>query len=86
MAQRVAMDEWLYPNLNTGCVLKFTLDGQVTESLWDLVGDAHPQITSIREHKGYLYLGGINNNRIGRYRLPDADPQWTSQKAYWGRA
>ena len=86
MAQRVAMDEWLYPNLNTGCVLKFTLDGKVTESLWDLGGKSHPQITSIREHRGYLYLGGINNNRIGRYRLPDADPQWTSQKAYWGQA
>ncbi|WP_334174775.1 SMP-30/gluconolactonase/LRE family protein [Pseudoxanthobacter sp.] len=86
MAQRVAMDEWLYPNLNTGCVLKLTLDGRVTESLWDLGGHSHPQITSIREHKGWLYLGGINNNRIGRYRLPDADPNWTSQQAYWGRA
>ena len=26
-------------------------------------------ITSMREHKGYLYLGGIMNNRIGRYKL-----------------
>lgn len=86
MAQRVAMDEWLYPNLNTGCVLKMTLEGKVTESLWDLGGRSHPQITSIREHKGWLYLGGINNNRIGRYRLPDADANWTSQQAYWGRA
>ncbi|WP_321366399.1 SMP-30/gluconolactonase/LRE family protein [uncultured Celeribacter sp.] len=85
MAQRVAMDEWLYPNLNTGCVLKMTLDGTVTESLWDLSGEAHPQITSIREHKGALYLGGINNNRIGRYELPEADQTWTSQNDYWGR-
>lgn len=84
MAQRVAMDEWLYPNLNTGCVLKMTAEGRVTQSLWDLAGEAHPQITSIREHKGWLYLGGINNNRIGRYRLPDADATWTSQGAYWG--
>lgn len=84
MAQRVAMDEWLYPNLNTGCVLKLKLDGTVTESLWDLGGQSHPQITSIREHKGALYLGGINNNRIGCYWLPDADPNWTSQAAYWG--
>ncbi|WP_319517929.1 SMP-30/gluconolactonase/LRE family protein [uncultured Martelella sp.] len=84
MAQRVAMDEWLYPNLNTGCVLKFSLEGEVTESLWDFNGESHPQITSVREHRGYLYLGGINNNRIGRHRLPDADPEWTSQKAYWG--
>lgn len=85
MAQRVAMDEWLYPNLNTGCVVKVALDGTVTESLWDLGGASHPQITSVREHKGYLYLGGINNNRIGRHRLADADPSWTSQHAYWGQ-
>ena len=26
-------------------------------------------ITSMREHRGYLYLGGITNNRIGRYKL-----------------
>ena len=29
-------------------------------------GDNHPMITSMREHSGYLYLGGIMNNRIGR--------------------
>jgi ribose transport system permease protein len=85
MAQRVAMDEWMYPNLNTGCVLKMTAEGQVTQSLWDLGGRSHPQITSIREHKGWLYLGGINNNRIGCYRLPEADQAWTSQTAYWGQ-
>ena len=34
-------------------------------------------ITSMREHKGYLYLGGILNNRIGRYKLAGADPNWT---------
>ena len=81
MAQRVAMDEWMYPNLNTGCVLKMTAEGRVIGSLWDLAGQSHPQITSIREHKGWLYLGGINNNRIGRIRLTGADAGWTSQMA-----
>jgi ribose transport system permease protein len=28
-------------------------------------------ITSMREHRGYLYLGGISNNRIGRCKLED---------------
>ena len=32
-------------------------------------------ITSMREHHGYLYLGGILNNRIGRYKLDGADPE-----------
>jgi len=41
-------------------------------------------ITSMREHKGWLYLGGISNNRIGRYRIPGADPNWTGSGSYWG--
>ena len=41
-------------------------------------------ITSMREHKGSLYLGGIPNNRIGRYRLPGADPSWHGFHDYWG--
>jgi len=41
-------------------------------------------ITSIREHKGYLYLGGIYNNRVGRIALAGADPNWTSFREYWG--
>ncbi len=41
-------------------------------------------ITSMREHKGYLYLGGVFNDRIGRYKSPDADPNWTAQGDYWG--
>ncbi|HPH69415.1 MAG TPA: hypothetical protein PLF40_26875, partial [Kofleriaceae bacterium] len=35
----------------------------------DAVGPIHT-ITSMREHKGWLYLGGLSSNRIGRYRLP----------------
>jgi len=84
MARRVAPDLWLYPNINTGCVVKFDESGRILESLWDLGGENHPMITSMREHKGYLYLGGVSNNRIGRYKLPGADPNWCAQDAYWG--
>lgn len=84
MVQRVGRDDWLYPNMNTGCVIKFDAAGNILDVLWDLGGEAHPMITSIREHKGYLYLGGIYNNRIGKYRIPDADPNWTSLEDYWG--
>jgi ribose transport system permease protein len=38
----------------------------------------------MREHKGYLYLGGLENNRIGRIKLEKADPTWTGFAAYWG--
>ena len=84
MAKRVAQDEWLFPNINTGCVLKFTPDGKIVESYWDLGGKNHPMVTSMREHKGYLYLGGLYNDRIGQLKLPNADQNWTSQSFYWG--
>jgi len=85
MARRCAPDAWMYPNLNTGCVIKFNEKGEVLESLWDLGGKNHPMITSIREHKGVLYLGGIYNNRIGTYEIPGADPNWCALDTYWGR-
>jgi ribose transport system permease protein len=83
MSRDIAADEWMAPNINTGCVVKFDLTGRIVESLWDLGGENHPMITSMREHRGYLYLGGISNNRIGKYRIPGADPDWTGQDSYW---
>jgi ribose transport system permease protein len=83
MARRVAADEWLFPNVNVGCVVHFDADGRVLESLWDMGGENHPAITSMREHRGYLYLGGVTNNRIGRIRLAGADPEWTGPASYW---
>jgi ribose transport system permease protein len=84
MARRVAGDEWLFPNVNMGCVVHFDENGGVIETLWDRGGENHPAITSMREHRGYLYLGGVTNNRIGRIKLADADPDWTGPKSYSG--
>ncbi|MGE3308028.1 MAG: ABC transporter permease, partial [Rhizobiaceae bacterium] len=84
MARRIAPDEWMYPNINTGCVVRFDADGRIIETLWDLGGESHPMITSMREHKGHLYIGGILNNRVGRLRLDGADPNWTGRQSYWG--
>lgn len=84
MVKEVPVDEWLAPSLNHGCILKFTDDGRVLESLWDPTGVAHSTLTSMREHKGYLYLGGLENNRIGRVKLDGADPTWSNFEAYWG--
>jgi ribose transport system permease protein len=85
MSRRIAPDQWLYPNLNIGCVVRFNDRGEVLESLWDRSAANHPMITSMREHKGWLYLGGITNNRIGRVRLPDADQNWSGWNDYWGK-
>jgi ribose transport system permease protein len=86
MATRVPVDEWLFPNINTGCVLKFSEAGEILETLWDLGGENHPMITSMREHRGHLYLGGISNNRIGRYKLEGADPDFVQYERRWRTA
>lgn len=84
MVKQIPPDEWLCPGLNYGCIVKFDDRGTVHESLWDPGGKNHPTITSMREHKGFLYIGGLENNRIGRLRLADADPTWTGWDSYWG--
>ncbi|TMJ39849.1 MAG: ABC transporter permease [Alphaproteobacteria bacterium] len=84
MTRRLPQDEWLFPNINTGGVVKFDADGRIIETLGDMTGQSHPMVTSMREHKGFLYVGGILNNRVGRYKIPGADPNWTGPISYWG--
>ena len=77
MAKQVPLDEWLGPNLNYGCVVKFDEAGNVLELYWDPTGASHASVTSIREHKGYLYLGGLakqsDRTHSHRRRRPDLD-------------
>lgn len=84
MARRLPQDEWLFPNINTGGVVKFDETGRIIQTMGDLSGDAHPMVTSMREHKGQLFIGGILNNRIGRFAVENSDPSWTANDAYWG--
>jgi ribose transport system permease protein len=84
MVKQVPIDEWLAPGMNHGCVLKFTEAGEVLGSWWDPSGISHSTLTSMREHKGYLYLGGLENNRIGRVKIDGADATWSGFEAYWG--
>ncbi len=84
MTRSLPQDDWLFPNINTGGVVKFDETGKIIATFGDLTGVSHPMVTSMREHKGYLYIGGILNNRVGRYKIPDADPNWTAPVAYWG--
>jgi ribose transport system permease protein len=82
MSKKLPGDEWLSPNINTGCIVKFNEQGEILDALWDLGGVNHPMITSMREHRGYLYIGGISNNRIGRLKLNGADPDFVSSGRY----
>ncbi len=84
MTRRLPQDEWLFPNINTGGVVKFDENFNIIQTMGDLTGLSHPMVTSMREHKGELFIGGILNNRIGRFRIDGADPNWTGMNAYWG--
>jgi len=56
----------------TPCGLVLALDerGTITRSLHDPTGIHLMEVTSIREHGGFLYLGSLHNDRIGKFRLP----------------
>jgi ribose transport system permease protein len=69
MVKQIPRDEWLYPSMNHGCVVKVSEQGEVLETLWDAGAVVHATITSMRERDGYLYIGGLENNRIGRIAL-----------------
>ncbi|MDN5873626.1 MAG: SMP-30/gluconolactonase/LRE family protein, partial [Sinobacteraceae bacterium] len=85
MIKRLPTDEWLIAGVNNGCIVKLDANGQPLTSYWDPGGKSHATLTSMREHRGYLYLGGLENNRIGRVELEGADPDWVSSECYWGR-
>ena len=83
MAKRVPPTNWLFGNLNIGGVLKIDGAGRICDALWDRPDGPLYMITSMREHKGALYLGGVTNNKIGRLALDGADPAWTGPGSYW---
>ncbi|MBN2179324.1 MAG: SMP-30/gluconolactonase/LRE family protein [Deltaproteobacteria bacterium] len=55
-----------------GFVLAFDEEGNIIKNLQEPTGKYLREITSVQEHEGYLYLGSLHNDRIGRYRLPKA--------------
>jgi ribose transport system permease protein len=81
MMKRVPRDEWLYPSMNNGCIIKVAENGRVLESYWDPTGNSHATVTSMREHDGYLYIGGLNNNRVGRIELAEAGRGYSAAPA-----
>jgi ribose transport system permease protein len=82
MTRRVAPANWLYPNINMGCLVKITPEGEVLEVFWDKDCVNHPMPTSCKEDRGHLFIGGVSNNRIGKWRIPNADENW-SEHSKW---
>lgn len=85
MIKRLPVDEWLIQGMNNGCIVKLDRNAKPVTSYWDPTGEAHPNITSMREDRGFLYIGGLDNNRIGRIKLANVDSNWVSSVCYWGQ-
>lgn len=64
---------WMRPRaVDYGLVLSLDEDGQITGSYHDPGGDHIREVTSVEEHGGYIYLGTLGNDRIGRLALESA--------------
>ena len=85
MTRRVPPTNWLFGNLNIGGVLKVDGNGKIVDALWDAPDGPLYMITSMREHEGALYLGGVTNDKIGRLELEGADRTWNGPGSYWGK-
>jgi sugar lactone lactonase YvrE len=52
-----------------GLVLNISADGKILESLFDTQGIMLPEAGAVKEHGGYLYIGGDLIPYIGKYKL-----------------
>ena len=52
-----------------GLVLEVDEEGRILRSLHDPGGRRVPQITTAREHDGFLYLGTLDGSWVGKLEL-----------------
>lgn len=70
-AQMSKLPKSLWPQPEPyGLVLALDEQGNIIQSLHEPTGKHLKEITSAREYGGYLYLGSLHNDRIGKYKLP----------------
>lgn len=69
-AQMSKLPKMLWPKPKPyGLVLALDEHGNILGSLHDPTGEHLKEITSAKEKGGYLYLGSLHNDRIGKYKL-----------------
>lgn len=70
-AQMAKLPKAVWPSPKPyGLVLALNEQGEITQSLHDPTGRHLQEVTSARQYGGYLYLGSLHNDRIGKYKLP----------------
>lgn len=73
MTREASVDNWVVPQLNTSCAIKFSDRGEILAVLWDETMENYPMVTAVKERDGHLYLCGVSNNRIGRLELDPSE-------------
>jgi ribose transport system permease protein len=73
MTREVSLDNWVVPQLNVSCVIKFSDSGEILSVLWDDSLEHYPMVTAVKERDGFLYLCGVSNNRIGKLELDPSE-------------
>ncbi len=69
-AQMSKLPKALWPKPKPyGLVLALDERGQIIQSLHDPSGEYLKEVTSARKYGGYLYLGSLHNDRIGKLKL-----------------
>jgi len=64
------LPDWMRPKaVEYGLVLALDETGAIVASYHDPDGHHLREITSVEEHDGYIYLGSLGNDRIGRLKL-----------------
>ena len=54
-----------------GMVMNISTDGEILQTLFDTKGSVMPEAGAVKEHNGYLYLGGDVLPHVGKYKLDD---------------
>ena len=50
-------------------ILNISQEGKVINALFDTTGTFTPETGAVKEHNGYLYIGGDVVPYIGKYKL-----------------
>lgn len=67
-----ALPDFMQPKAEKfGMVMNISADGKILESYFDTKGIVMPEAGAVKEHNGYLYLGGDVLPHIGKYKLAD---------------
>ncbi len=67
------LPKWLQPKGDKfGMVMRLSEDGKILDTFADPTGIVMPEAGSVKEQKGFLYMGGDNLPYIGKYKLKEA--------------